>query len=356
MATTTHGDGAERARTGAACARARTHTFCVAPMMERTDRHERYLLRLISRHARLYTEMVTTGALLHGDAARHLDHDASEHPLALQIGGSDPVAAAACARLAARWGYDEVNLNVGCPSDRVRAGSFGACLMAAPGVVAACVAAMRGAADLPVTVKTRIGIAGRDGVRFPFARLLEFVDTVHAAGCDTFIVHAREAWLEGLSPRENRAVPPLRHDVVERLKRARPALAVVVNGGVRSLAQAGRHLAWADGVMMGREAYANPWVLADVDRRLYGAVHAPPGRAAVARAYAAYAEREIARGARAGHLARHLMGLYAGLPGARAWRRTLGEGARDPRAGAGLIHAALERVERRREAACGASA
>ena len=249
-------------------------------MLDWTDRHERYFLRLISRRALLYTEMVTTGALLHGDSERLLAFNAAEHPLAVQLGGSEPAAMAACARMAEERGYDEVNMNVGCPSERVSSGAFGACLMAEPRTVAACVEAMQTAVFIPVTVKTRIGVDERDS----YAHLAHFVDTVAAAGCRTFIVHARKAWLKGLSPKENRSVPSLRYEVVYRLKHDFPDLQIVLNGGVTTLEQARLHLAQVDGVMMGREIYHNPFILAEADRLLFGdealpGVHGPPARA-----------------------------------------------------------------------------
>ena len=292
----------------------------VAPMMDWTDRHCRYLHRLITRHTRLYTEMVTTGALLHGDVPRHLDFDAAEHPLALQLGGSEPDDLAACARLAERWGYDEVNLNCGCPSERVQRGAFGACLMAEPELVARGVAAMREATTLPVTVKHRIGIdRGED---YGFVR--DFVGPVaERGGCRLFIVHARNAWLQGLSPKENREVPPLRYAVVRQLKADFPALRFVVNGGVTTSDQVAEHLQQLDGVMVGREAYHNPWSMADWDTRFLGASSpAAPDRAAVEDGYVAYMARETARhGTPWSHLSRHMLGLWNGVPGARRWRQ-----------------------------------
>jgi tRNA-dihydrouridine synthase A len=287
-------------------------------MMDWTDRHCRFFHRLITRRTRLYTEMVTTGALLHGDVPRHLDFDPAEHPLALQLGGSEPDALAACARLAERWGYDEVNLNCGCPSERVQRGAFGACLMAEPRLVAEGVAAMRAATRLPVTVKHRIGIdRGED-----YAFVRDFVGTVAEAGCGVFVVHARNAWLQGLSPKQNREVPPLRYEVVHRLKRDFPALTLVLNGGVADDAQIGATLERLDGVMVGRHAYHQPWAMADWDHRFFG--DAPPvhGRAEVEDAMVAYMEREQrARGEPWPRIARHMMGLWNGTPGARRWRQ-----------------------------------
>jgi tRNA-dihydrouridine synthase A len=295
--------------------------LCVAPMMDWTDRHCRWFHRQITRCTRLYTEMVTSGALLHGDVPRHLDFDAAEHPLALQLGGSEPEDLARCARLAARWGYDEINLNCGCPSERVQRGAFGACLMAEPVLVADCVAAMRSAVDLPVTVKHRIGIDRVES--YDFVR--DFVGTVaERGGCEVFIVHARNAWLQGLSPKENREIPPLRHELVHRLKRDFPHLTIVVNGGITQPQQIAAQLQHADGVMVGREAYHNPWSMAGWDVDFLGAP-APAGatRAAVEEAMVAYMEREqAARGTPWRQIARHMLGLWNGLPGARRWRQT----------------------------------
>ncbi len=296
-----------------------SHRLCVAPMMGCTDRHARYLLRLISRRARLYTEMVPTGALLHGDPERALRFDAAEHPVAIQLGGNDPADLARCARLAEGAGYDEVNLNVGCPSPRVRKGCFGAALMARPALVAECVAAMHDAASVPITVKTRIGIDDLDS----HARLRDFAGAVAEAGCATFIVHARKAWLSGLSPRQNRDIPPLRHDRVYRLKRELPDLEIVLNGGIRSLEEAGTALRRVDGAMLGRAVWHDLWLLAGVDRSLFGDTAPPPERNEVTESYLAYAKRQ--RDVRLGELVRPLLGLYHGIPGARRWRRTLGE-------------------------------
>ncbi len=293
----------------------------VAPMMERTDRFCRYFLRLITRRTRLYTEMLTSAALLHGDRERLLAFDEAEHPVALQLGGSDPGEMAMAARIAEDHGFDEVNMNVGCPSKRVRAGRFGACLMAEPQRVAECVAAMVSAVGIPVTVKTRIGIDDQDS----YEALAAFVERVAAVGCQTFIVHARKAWLNGLSPRQNRHVPPLRYEVVRQLKRDFPHLRIVVNGGITSLHQVEQHLSRLDGVMVGREAYHNPYMLAAADRRVFGDQGAPATRREIVEAFLPYVALELARGARLAHLTRHLTGLYFGEPGARAWRRALSE-------------------------------
>jgi tRNA-dihydrouridine synthase A len=287
-------------------------------MMDWTDRHCRFFHRQITRRTRLYTEMVSSGALLHGDVPRHLDFDAAEHPLALQLGGSEPADLAACARLAARWGYDEVNLNCGCPSERVQRGAFGACLMAEPLLVAQCLAAMREACDRPVTVKHRIGI-GRDE-SYEFVR--DFVGTVAThSGCTVFIVHARNAWLQGLSPKENRELPPLRYEVVARLKTDFPALTFVVNGGLRDDESIARQLDAVDGAMVGREAYHHPWTMAGWDRRFLGDTAPAPQREAVEAAMLTYMERMARRGVGWHAAARHMMGLWNGTPGARRWRQ-----------------------------------
>ncbi|NDY90641.1 tRNA dihydrouridine(20/20a) synthase DusA [Ideonella livida] len=306
----------------------------VAPMLDWTDRHCRYFHRLITRRTRLYTEMVTTGALLHGDVARHLDHSVQEQPLALQLGGSEPGDLAQSARLARQWGYDEVNLNCGCPSERVQRGAFGACLMREPRLVADCVRAMVEAATpsrsgeraLPVTVKHRIGIDQEEGYGF----VRDFVGTVAEAGCRVFIVHARNAWLKGLSPKENREIPPLRPEIVYRLKRDFPGLTVVINGGVRTAQEMHVHLAQLDGVMVGREAYHNPWWMADWDQRFWGETENPAtDRAAVERAMVAYmSERRAQAGTAWPHVARHMLGLWNGQPGARRWRQVWSDASR----------------------------
>jgi tRNA-dihydrouridine synthase A len=293
--------------------------FCVAPMMDWTDRHCRYFHRLLAPGALLYTEMVHHGAVLFGDAGRHLAFDLAERPVALQLGGSEPAALARAARAGADFGYDEINLNCGCPSDRVKRGSFGACLMAEPGRVADAVAAMRAAVDVPVTVKCRIGIDDSE----EFAFLARFVGTVGGAGCRTFVVHARKAWLKGLSPKENREVPPLRYEVVHELKREFPALEIVVNGGVRAPEAARAQLERVDGVMVGREAYENPWSLRAFQVALLDAEPPRRTRAEIVEAMAAYAERQARAGVPLRAIARHMLGLFNGLPGARAWRRSL---------------------------------
>ena len=312
-------------------------------MMDWTDRHCRYFLRLLSRHTRLYTEMVNTGAILRGDAARHLRFDPSEHALALQLGGSEPQALAQSAAIGAEYGYDEINLNCGCPSDRVQEGRFGACLMAEPQRVAAAVAAMREACNIPVTVKCRIGIDDSEDYVF----LRAFVETVAAAGCEVFVIHARKAWLSGLSPKENREIPPLRYEQVYRLKQEFPQLAIAINGGIRTLDDCEHHLRHVDGVMLGREAYENPYLLAQVDQRLFGDTQAPPTRAEAAMRLRPYVERELAGGTPLGQITRHILGLYKGQPGGRAFRRHLSEHAHRKQAGWAVIEDALELTERR---------
>ena len=307
-------------------------------MLEWTDRHFRFFLRLVSRRILLYTEMLTSGAVLRGDRSRLLEFDPSGHPVALQLGGSDPADLAECARIAEQFGYDEVNLNVGCPSDRVQSGRFGACLMAEPALVADCVAAMRGAVAIPVTVKTRIGIDERDS----YHELAHFVRTVGQGGCPTFIIHARKAWLKGLSPKENREIPPLRYDVVRQLKGDFPDLEIVLNGGIANLQECVAHLQHFDGVMLGRSAYHNPYLLAEADRLLFGDRHPVPSRDDVMQALLPYVERELARGTRLQSICRHLLGLFHAAPGGRLWRRHLSENAVKPGAGVEVLRAAWE--------------
>jgi tRNA-dihydrouridine synthase A len=309
-------------------------------MMEWTDRHCRYFLRLISTHAFVYTEMVTAEAVIYGDRERVLGFDPEEHPVGLQLGGSDPKKLADAARIGSDWGYDEINLNIGCPSDRVQSGRFGACLMAEPDLVAECATAMGAAASVPVTVKCRIGIDDQDAEE----SLDRFIDTVAKAGCRTFIVHARKAWLGGLSPKENRDVPPLDHDRVHRLKARRPDLAIVINGGIGSLEEAAPHLGHVDGVMLGRAAYADPYLLAAVDRALYGANVTPPTRDEVLDQYLPYVEWELARGVRLNAMTRHILGLYHGQPRARAFRRHLAENAHLDGAGIAVLEQARDIV------------
>jgi tRNA-dihydrouridine synthase A len=309
-------------------------------MMDWTDRWCRYFHRLLTQRALLYTEMVTTGAVLHGDRERLLRFDPVEHPVAVQLGGSEPAALAAAARVCADLGYDEINLNVGCPSDRVQNGRFGACLMAEPGLVGDCVAAMKAVVRVPVTVKCRIGIDDQD----PEAALDAIADAVVAAGVDRLIVHARKAWLKGLSPRENRSVPPLDYARVARLKARLPALPVVVNGGIASLAQARAHLGDLDGVMLGRAAYQEPWRLLEVDPLVFGVPAPHPSLRAVAEAMIPYVAHEVEGGVRAAAILRHLVGLFHRVPGARAFRRHLSVAAARPGAGAEVLRDALALV------------
>ncbi len=312
----------------------------VAPMMDWTDRHERYFLRLISRRVLLYSEMITTGALLYGDAARHLDFDPAEHPVALQLGGADPGALAQCAAMAQAAGYDEVNLNIGCPSDRVQAARFGACLMAEPPLVRDCLAAMRRAVSIPVTVKSRIGIDDRDC----YGDLKAFVACVAESGCDVFIVHARKALLSGLSPKQNREVPPLRYEFVHRIKRDFPELTVILNGGVATLDAAAEQATHVDGVMIGRAAYRDPWMLANADSRVFGASDPLRRRREAVLGYLPYVARRRAEGVPLHAMTRHILGLFNGQRGAKNWRHYLSEGVRGANAGAEVIEAALTLV------------
>lgn len=318
----------------------------VAPMMDWTDRHCRYFHRLISRRTLLYTEMVTTGAVLHGDRERLLGFNPAEHPVALQLGGSEPADLARSARIGEELGYDEINLNVGCPSDRVQSGRFGACLMAEPELVARCVGAMREAVELPVTVKSRIAIDELE----EWPTLEHFVRTVSAAGCTRFIVHARKAWLQGLSPKENRDIPPLRYELVYRLKSEFPQLDISINGGVKTLDATAEHLTHLDGVMIGRAVYENPYLLSDVDARFYGDATPPRTRFEVVEAMLPYIEARLSNGAPLGAITRHMLGLFGGIVGARAWRRHLSENAHKRGAGPEVVRAALAKVRPEPEA------
>ncbi len=302
--------------------------FAVAPMMEWTDRHCRYLHRLLTRHARLYTEMVTAEAIIRGDRARLIGFDAFEHTVALQLGGADPARLAEATSIACEFGYDEVNLNVGCPSDRVQSGRFGACLMREPELVAECVAAMRAKSTVPVTVKCRLGVDDQE----PGESLRALIAPCAQAGVSTFVVHARKAWLEGLSPKENRDVPPIDYDLVYRIKQENPALTIVVNGGIADLDQAATHLAHVDGVMLGRAAYHGPAMLGDVDARFFGGTPRPLDE--VVKGYLIHIERQLANGVPLNAMTKHMLGLFNGRPGARAFRRHLSENA--TRKGAGL--------------------
>ncbi len=310
-------------------------------MMDWTDRHCRYFLRQISRRARLYTEMVTAPALMHGDVPRHLDFDPAEHPVALQLGGSDPSMLARAARLGEQWGYDEINLNCGCPSERVQTGSFGACLMGDPGLVADCVKAMRDAVTIPVTVKHRIGLDACEDYGF----VRDFVGAVAAAGCGVFVVHARNAVLKGLSPKENREVPRLRYDVVHRLKREFPDLRIVLNGGLIGWPAIERELTLVDGVMLGRAAYHDPMILAPIDWHAFGDAAPPPTRAGVLRAMIPYVAAQRDRGVPLRSIARHMLGLYHGRPGGRRFRQILSDSARLRDAGPDLLEEALAAAE-----------
>lgn len=311
--------------------------FCVAPMLDCTDRHERYLLRLISKHAVLYTEMITTGALIHGDKPRFLDFNESEHPVALQLGGSDPDDMTRSAELVQQWGYDEVNINVGCPSDRVQSGSFGACLMKTPELVAQNIKQMQAAVDIPVTVKCRIGVDDQD----PRESLWALVEASADAGCDVFVVHARKAWLKGLSPKANRDVPPLDYELVYRLKEAFPELDIIINGGIDTIEQCQEHLRYVDGAMVGRETYSNPYMMAPVDQVIYGHGAEPRSRDDVMRAYMDYIDLRLEEdGARLNHMSRHVVGLFHGEPKSRLWRRHISQNAHLPGSGREVLEEA----------------
>ena len=314
--------------------------FSVAPMLDWTDRHCRYFLRQISQHALLYTEMVTTGAILHGDANRHLAFDKAEHPVAVQLGGSKPEDLARCSKICEDFGYDEINLNVGCPSDRVKSGSFGACLMAEPELVRDCIGSMINAVDVPVTVKHRIGIDRDDSLE----QLLRFVDIVQQSGCRTFIIHARKAWLDGLSPKENRDVPPLRYDVVYQIKQQHPELEIIINGGIKTLDEAAEHLQHVDGVMLGRAIYQDPWLLADVDRRFYQQDNPLSEPQQAIDKLIPYIESHLADGRALKHITRHLLGLFQGMPGAKLWRRHLSENAYKADAGIEVLLEAMTKI------------
>ena len=311
--------------------------FSIAPMMDWSDHHCRYFWRLLTKQALLYTEMVTTGALVHGDRERFLHFNSEEHPVALQLGGSDPADLARCAKWAQEWGYDEVNLNCGCPSDRVQSGMFGACLMAQPQLVADCVKAMLDACDLPVTVKHRIGIDEMES----YEEMVGFVQPIAEAGCQVFIVHARKAWLQGLSPKENREIPPLHYPWVYRLKQDFPDLTIIINGGIQDLDACHEHLENVDGAMIGREAYQNPWMLAQLDSALYGMDNPAQSRDDVIEQLLPYLAQQLERGVRLNHVTRHILGLYQGVPGARKFRRHLSENAYKEGAGAEVLEAAF---------------
>jgi len=306
-------------------------------MLDCTDRHERYLLRLISQHAVLYTEMITTGALLFGDTNRFLAFNDAEHPVALQLGGSEPDDMTRCAELAQQWQYDEVNINVGCPSDRVQSGSFGACLMQTPQLVAENIKQMQAAVDIPVTVKSRIGVDDQQ----PREALWRLVDSAANAGCEVFLVHARKAWLQGLSPKQNRDVPPLNYELVYQLKQDFPELEIVINGGINTLEECHRHLQHVDGVMMGRQAYSNPYILSAVDSQLFDIDRDPRTRDQVLADYVQYVDQQLREGCRLNQLSKHIVGLYHGEPRSRLWRRHISENAHLPGANTQVLHDAF---------------
>lgn len=318
----------------------RSSTLSVAPMLDWTDRHCRYFHRLLSSQALLYTEMVTTGAIIHGKGD-FLAYNEEEHPLALQLGGSNPTDLAHCAKLAEQRGYDEINLNVGCPSDRVQNGKFGACLMAEPQLVADCVAAMKAVVDIPVTVKTRIGIDDQDSYEF----LTHFVTLVsERGGCEQFTIHARKAWLSGLSPKENREIPPLDYPRAYQLKKDFPHLSIAINGGVKSLPETLEHLQHVDGVMIGREAYQSPYLLAEVDQQIFGLDRPVKKRSQVVKEMYPYIEHQLSQGVYLGHITRHMLGLFQNMPGARQWRRYISENAHKPGSGVDVVEQALAKI------------
>jgi len=320
----------------------KSYRFCLAPMMEWSTKHCRYFWRLLSSHSRLYTEMVTAGAIIHGDKQRFLDFNAQEHPIGLQVGGSDPKDLAQCAVAAQQWGYDEINLNCGCPSDRVQNGMIGAILMQHPSKVADCIKSMQDACDIDVTIKHRIGVDDMDDE----AGLFSFVETVANTGCKTFIVHARKAWLKGLSPKENREVPPLRYDLVNALKQAFPELNIVINGGITTLDQSATLLDHVDGVMVGREAYHNPYILANVDQRLFGAQHNVTSRQEVLINFIEYVDQQIEQGEKLHYMSKHILGLYHGEHNGKAFRRYISENAYKPHANSDVLKQALKLVEK----------
>ena len=314
--------------------------ICVAPMMDWTDRHCRHFLRLISKHTLLYTEMVTSAALLHGDVQRLLKFNNSEHPLALQLGGSQSEELTKAAILGEQWGYDEINLNVGCPSDRVQSGHFGACLMLQPELVRDCIGSMQAAVNIPVTVKCRIGVDKEESYGF----LRNFVATVAASGCSTFIIHARNAWLQGLSPKANRTIPPLRYDFIYQLKKDFPQLEIIINGGVKTYMDIEQHLQYVDGAMLGREAYHNPYFLSEIDKRYFQGHDVIPTRLDIVTAMLPYIETELQQDIYLKHITRHILGLFQGQPGAKHWRRTLSEEAVKSGANIDVVNHALQDI------------
>lgn len=318
-----------------------TRKISVAPMMDWTDRHDRYFLRLIAPHVLLYTEMITTAALIHGDYQRLLAFDALEHPVAVQLGGSEPDKLALCAKMSEDFGYDEVNLNVGCPSDRVKAGRFGACLMLDPVLVGDCVSAMMNTVSIPVTVKCRIGVDHQDS----YEALTHFIGTVSQAGCNVFIIHARKAWLNGLSPKQNREIPPLQYDVVHAIKRDFPHLSIIINGGIKLVSEIEEQLNYVDGVMVGREAYSNPYLLAEIEKRIFSfEINEINYREKVLQEFIPYVEAQLKNNVKLSSMTRHILGLYQGQKGARMWRRYLSENAHLLNAGIDVINEALKHV------------
>ncbi len=322
-----------------------SHRFCIAPMMDWSDRHCRYFWRLLSKNTLLYTEMVTTGALIHGDRERFLTFNSEEHPIALQLGGSKPEELAQCSRWAEAWGYDEVNLNCGCPSDQVQSGMFGACLMAEPEQVKDCMSAMSESVNIPATIKHRIGIDGMES----YQQMLDFVSTVAQSGISTFIVHARKAWLHGLSPKQNREIPPLHYNWVYQLKRDAPDLEVVINGGINSVEESLQHLNFTDGVMIGREAYQNPFMLTNIDSALFEDHATLASREGILLELLPYIEEQMAAGAPLHHITRHILGLFQNVPGARKFRRHLSENAYKPGAKIEVLLQALSIVEEEKQ-------
>lgn len=312
----------------------------IAPMMDWTDRHERYFLRLIAPHVLLYTEMVTANAIIHGNRSHLLNYHPEEHPLALQLGGSEPGKLAVCAKLGEEWGYDEINLNVGCPSDRVQSGQFGVCLMRHPQLVAECVAAMKHVVKIPVTVKCRIGVDNDDSYEF----LWNFIHSVAAAGCQIFIIHARKAWLNGLSPKENREVPPLCYDVVKRIKQDFPPLKIIINGGIKTLDDIQHHLQYVDGVMIGREAYVNPYFLTEIEDKIFANKNSLNTRLAVINEFIPYVQDQLRKNVKLSSMTRHILGLFQGQQGAKAWRRSLSENSHQDGAGIDVLYNALNKL------------
>lgn len=309
-------------------------------MLDWTDRHERYFLRLMSRHAYLYTEMVTTGALIHGDRHRYLQFNPEEQPVSLQLGGSDPKDLAECAKMAEDYGYNEVNINVGCPSERVQKGAFGACLMAEPQLIAECIDTMRSAVNIPITVKNRLAIDEQDEEK----SLRQFIAVVSEAGCETFIIHARKAWLKGLSPKENRDVPPLNYELVYQIKRENPVLNIIINGGIKTIEDSLKHVQAVDGVMLGREVYHNPYLMVEVDAKLYDDEDKMLSRKQILEQYFSYIEQQMRQGVYFKHMSRHLLGLFQGQPGAKAWRRYISENAYKEGAGIEILQYAMDLV------------